>query len=189
MLTRYQVVHGVSIPLGKIGFYLPRTISAAISSERITANASDDSIQPQPVSPLDEFNGTTQYSLANRFHRTKKDVRSSGISLSRSIHQLGRNVISTNNAQSKVSSATGPAGIIGSPQNPRRIGKAIKTVSSPSPSQSRSSWTRAHDGAGAGADHADQQQTSANNQLPVAPATMTANRSVRFPDEEVANKQ
>lgn len=30
------VVHGISIPLGKLGFYLPRTISAAISSERVS---------------------------------------------------------------------------------------------------------------------------------------------------------
>ena len=31
------VVHGLSIPLGKLGFYLPRTISTAISSERSSA--------------------------------------------------------------------------------------------------------------------------------------------------------
>ena len=33
-------VHGLSIPLGKLGFYLPRTISTAISSERVSASQS-----------------------------------------------------------------------------------------------------------------------------------------------------
>ena len=33
-------VHGLSIPLGKLGFYLPRTISTAISSERPSASQS-----------------------------------------------------------------------------------------------------------------------------------------------------
>ncbi|CAK3802622.1 Na(+) H(+) antiporter isoform 3A [Lecanosticta acicola] len=34
------VVHGLSIPLGKLGLYLPRTISTAISSERVSRNSS-----------------------------------------------------------------------------------------------------------------------------------------------------
>lgn len=33
-------VHGLSIPLGKLGFYLPRTISTAISTERTSASQS-----------------------------------------------------------------------------------------------------------------------------------------------------
>ncbi|KAK3113009.1 hypothetical protein LTR53_010127 [Teratosphaeriaceae sp. CCFEE 6253] len=33
-------VHGLSIPLGKLGLYLPRTISTAISSERVSASQS-----------------------------------------------------------------------------------------------------------------------------------------------------
>ncbi|TKA25545.1 hypothetical protein B0A50_05406 [Salinomyces thailandicus] len=33
-------VHGLSIPLGKLGLYLPRTISTAISSERVSATPS-----------------------------------------------------------------------------------------------------------------------------------------------------
>ncbi|KAK3704093.1 hypothetical protein LTR37_014068 [Vermiconidia calcicola] len=34
------VVHGLSIPLGKLGLYLPRTISTALSTERISASES-----------------------------------------------------------------------------------------------------------------------------------------------------
>ena len=37
------VVHGVSIPLGKLGIYLPRTISAAISSSSPIASPADSS--------------------------------------------------------------------------------------------------------------------------------------------------
>ncbi|KAK4539292.1 hypothetical protein LTR36_000818 [Oleoguttula mirabilis] len=44
-------VHGLSIPLGKLGLYLPRTISTAISSERVsavpsTARTDDESTTP-----------------------------------------------------------------------------------------------------------------------------------------------
>ena len=46
-------VHGLSIPLGKLGFYLPRTISTAISTERISATQSmarsQDSDRQEPV--------------------------------------------------------------------------------------------------------------------------------------------
>lgn len=44
------VVHGLCIPLTKLGFYLPRTISTAISSERVSITPSrdrEDSIDPR----------------------------------------------------------------------------------------------------------------------------------------------
>ena len=45
------VVHGLSVPLGKLGFYLPRTISTAISTERISASQSmARSDQDEPAS-------------------------------------------------------------------------------------------------------------------------------------------
>lgn len=44
-------VHGLSIPLGKLGFYLPRTLSTAISSDRVSPAVSmphiDDSTEPE----------------------------------------------------------------------------------------------------------------------------------------------
>lgn len=42
-------VHGLSIPLGKLGIYLPRTISTAISSER--PSASQSMARPDPDEP------------------------------------------------------------------------------------------------------------------------------------------
>ena len=47
------VVHGLSVPLGKLGFYIPRTISSAISTERVSATQSmarnDDPDEPQSL--------------------------------------------------------------------------------------------------------------------------------------------
>ncbi|KAF2165130.1 hypothetical protein M409DRAFT_67414 [Zasmidium cellare ATCC 36951] len=46
------VVHGMSIPLGKLGLYLPRTISTAVSSERALSRA--PSAAPSRVTDTDE---------------------------------------------------------------------------------------------------------------------------------------
>jgi len=50
------VVHGISIPLGKLGFYLPRTISAAVSSDRVSfgrqyQNSTDNVASADPDEP------------------------------------------------------------------------------------------------------------------------------------------
>ena len=39
------LVHGLTIPLGKLGFYLPRTISRAISSERISEEGEPEGLE------------------------------------------------------------------------------------------------------------------------------------------------
>ncbi|RMZ09184.1 hypothetical protein D0864_01556 [Hortaea werneckii] len=44
-------VHGLSIPLGKLGFYLPRTLSTAISSERVSATPSMQRQARDPEEP------------------------------------------------------------------------------------------------------------------------------------------
>lgn len=59
------VVHGLSVPLGKLGFYLPRTISTAVSTERISASQSrarDDS----PDEPRLRIHQQTQSSDTSR---------------------------------------------------------------------------------------------------------------------------
>lgn len=47
------VVHGLSVPLGKLGFYLPRTIGTAISTERVSATQSmarsDEPLEPRAI--------------------------------------------------------------------------------------------------------------------------------------------
>ncbi|QIX01671.1 hypothetical protein AMS68_007188 [Peltaster fructicola] len=42
------IVHGLSIPVGKLGFYLPRTISEAISHERISRSTSQQQSTDEP---------------------------------------------------------------------------------------------------------------------------------------------
>jgi len=51
-------VHGLSVPLGKLGFYLPRTISSAISSERASAS--------QSMARLDDAEEPRTYNLTGR---------------------------------------------------------------------------------------------------------------------------
>lgn len=51
-------VHGLSIPLGKLGFYLPRTISTAISSERVSAS--------QSIARNDQADEPRTYDLSGR---------------------------------------------------------------------------------------------------------------------------
>ncbi|KAM0713871.1 hypothetical protein Q7P37_010833 [Cladosporium fusiforme] len=50
------VVHGLSIPVGKLGFYLPRTISTALSSERLSLA---QSTAREAEEPQDQANAST----------------------------------------------------------------------------------------------------------------------------------
>ncbi|KAK5172766.1 uncharacterized protein LTR77_002886 [Saxophila tyrrhenica] len=48
------IVHGLSVPLGKLYFYIPRTISTAISTERVSVSqsgAASPSEEPRPEGP------------------------------------------------------------------------------------------------------------------------------------------
>lgn len=49
------VVHGLSVPLGKLGYHLPRTMSQALSSERGDDDDSDDRIGPLQKSFASQF--------------------------------------------------------------------------------------------------------------------------------------
>lgn len=49
LVTCSIVVHGLSVPLAKLGFYLPRTISTAISTERVSATQSMARDQDEPA--------------------------------------------------------------------------------------------------------------------------------------------
>lgn len=48
MLTNLQIVHGMSVPVGKLGFHLPRTVSRAIK-DRDDGNLSP----PAPAPPVE----------------------------------------------------------------------------------------------------------------------------------------
>ena len=74
-------VHGLSIPLGKLGFYLPRTISTAISSERVSAAPSQaresDADEPRvPSLGAEAVEG--EHWLKRHFRRGKKTDQGRG---------------------------------------------------------------------------------------------------------------
>jgi hypothetical protein len=77
-----QVVHGISIPLGKLGYYLPRTISAAVPTERISRRSTDE---PAPIGE-DTLSGSS--ALASRFRRYSAETSGSSSSLPRSFYFL-----------------------------------------------------------------------------------------------------
>ncbi|KAL1306568.1 hypothetical protein AAFC00_005254 [Neodothiora populina] len=122
------VVHGLSIPLGKLGFHLPRTISAAISTEQIFPNR--DSEEPSPVE-LGPVAADADQGRTTRFRRLRTSFTTANKSLPTSVLRFGqhnrRNVQTT--AVGQTSIQLGKRGIspplIGPPQHPRRIDHVI----------------------------------------------------------------
>jgi len=93
-------VHGLSIPLGKLGFYLPRTLSTAISSERTSANPSSTNIDEPDFHPARDVACEERY-LAQSFRRRRPttsergepSVNSHTSLLPRSLVRFGRAII------------------------------------------------------------------------------------------------
>ncbi|KAL1607369.1 hypothetical protein SLS59_002334 [Nothophoma quercina] len=99
------VVHGLSIPLGKLGFFIPRTLSRAISSR---------SDEPEPFYVSDE-DATTD--IEQRLRRRPGWSRTGGDSLPNSVVRIGRSIIrsgdnsrsqSRSNVQTPVALSTAP---------------------------------------------------------------------------------
>ncbi|KAJ9622307.1 hypothetical protein H2203_006525 [Taxawa tesnikishii (nom. ined.)] len=125
------IVHGVSIPLGKLGLYLPRTISAAISSDRNSTDVSTDIDEPDFHPGRDIRN--EERIIAGGLHRrhNTSDGLTSASSLSLSLPmpllRLGQAIRKDiNRGRGEVASMNATDGIdISAPQNPRRIGRAM----------------------------------------------------------------
>lgn len=90
--TSLQIVHGLSIPLGKVGFYLPRTITGANSG---------DPDEPGPSHIRDAVTaeeGTFEAGLTRRINpeddknETRKE-NPSGVSVARTVRRMGGTVI------------------------------------------------------------------------------------------------
>ena len=99
------VVHGLSIPLGKLGFFIPRTLSRAISSR---------SDEPEPFYVSDE-DATTD--IEQRLRRRPGWSRTGGDSLPNRVVRIGRSIIrsgdnsrsqSRSNVQTPVALSTAP---------------------------------------------------------------------------------
>ncbi|KAK0336474.1 hypothetical protein LTR91_015533 [Friedmanniomyces endolithicus] len=89
-------VHGLSIPLGKLGFYLPRTISTAISTERISASQSMARTEDTDTRP--QLSATDNRSFMRPFgsrHTTRErdEVSSSTSWVPRSIARVGQHIL------------------------------------------------------------------------------------------------
>jgi len=86
------IVHGLSIPLGKLGIYLPRTISNAVSQQ-------SDNPEPFHVrgGPIDETELGAEPTLRRR-------TGNSAAALPRRVYKIGRSVIGT--SQSHITSAS-----------------------------------------------------------------------------------
>ncbi|KAG9561583.1 hypothetical protein KCU71_g8704, partial [Aureobasidium melanogenum] len=167
------VVHGISIPLGKFGFYLPRTISAAVSTERLPRRSSEE---PTPIGE----EALSDSTLASRFRRYRAETSGSSSSLPRSFYRVGRSIVSDlhrgHQETTGPKNASAPTGDlanwnISEPSNPRPLGRnLIKDTNRSSPLGSTP--TAGRSGA----------VTPAGSPPPL-------NRTIRFPDENpsVAN--
>ncbi|KAG9676120.1 hypothetical protein KCU98_g9718, partial [Aureobasidium melanogenum] len=167
------VVHGISIPLGKLGFYLPRTISAAVSTERLSRRSSEE---PTPIGE----EALSDSTLASRFRRYRAETSGSSSSLPRSFYRVGRSIVSDLHrghqetiGAKNVSAPTADLANrnISEPSNPRPLGRnLIKDTNRNSPLGATP--TAGRSGA----------VTPAESPAPL-------NRTIRFPDENpsVAN--
>lgn len=147
-------VHGVSISFGKLGFYLPRTISTAISTERSTASQSASRSQSQQRSESDSTQDPGTIRILPSFRRRATTTEegpplTSPKSMSwipKSFARFGRHVFSDirraegyqsfvkREDDAKVSSSNSSGGEVGgehpeisAPTNPRLIGNAISS--------------------------------------------------------------
>lgn len=127
-LTCCQIVHGISIPLGKLGFYLPRTISAAVSTERLSRRSSEEH------TPIGEEPLSGDSTLASRFRRYRAETSGSSSSLPRSFYRVGRSIVSdlhrghqeTTGAKDASAPTTDLANRnISEPSNPRPLGRNL----------------------------------------------------------------
>ena len=129
------VGHGLSIPLGKLGLYLPRTISTSLSSDRLsfaqsTARETNTSNDP------DDLLASSARDLASVFRRrrpaddntttptTPGDL--SRVPTTEPPIDLGRNVVKSMGSNEVLAArANNLRPVISAPSNPRAIGRAI----------------------------------------------------------------
>jgi hypothetical protein len=95
-----QIVHGLSIPMGKLGFFLPRTLSTALSFNR----SPTDLDEPQPPVRINDAEDSGTDAEA----RLRRRGQGSN-SLSSRVVRAGRGVISSGTSSSNVSRSTSMA--------------------------------------------------------------------------------
>lgn len=209
------VVHGLSIPLAKLGLYLPRTLSTAISSERLSASQSrvpsespDEGRLRQPAQSVDNI-------LTRPFHRRPTtSERGPPLTSPTSMHWIpksfvraGKYIINDirrphgnafrDNMEARAGEDEGSDGSgiadahpeISRPMNARPIGHPIHETPSridPEDSEVR----RVEEGLDPKEDGNHQSGSSSNvNSGVVTPATNRPFRSIQFADESVGSRR
>lgn len=175
------VVHGLSIPLGKLGFYLPRTFSTALSSERVslaqsTAREGDARINQESTSDITSIFRRRRQADSPQISQAPTQSHTMG-HVPSGLARAGKNVLNDvrlppggHGEDSSSSKSDGPAPAsendesrpqISGPMNPRAIGRAVVSDSS----------------------RDTDEQTAPTN---AAEAPGGFQRSIRFGDEEAA---
>lgn len=147
------IVHGLSIPLGKLGFYLPRTLSTAMSSERASASQNMARGQSQERGEV-EAAADARRMLPSFRRRPTTSERGPPLASSHSIHWIprsfaraGRHIlhdikrprgdgshVSQDDSVKGVSTDSSGAELgslhpeISRPQDPRPIGRTISNI-------------------------------------------------------------
>lgn len=200
------IVHGLSIPLGKLGFYLPRTFSTAISSER--ASASQSMARDDDQERSDEPSALHARRMLPSFHRrptTSERGPPSGppdaISwIPRSFARAGRHIMSDikrprghdsranqNGDRKEANSDSSGAEMssmhpeISAPTDPRPFGRTISNTTAPDDDAIEMG----------GGDLGDRSAQAAKHQSPDTPTSGGSKplRSVMFADERSKNDQ
>lgn len=197
-----QVVHGISIPLGKLGIYLPRTISAAISSDRASpAQTSErDPDEPAPFHVRQHL-ASEEQTLSARFRNrlrghssTGRGSKSNTSLIPGSLARVGASIATdlhrapgepASSGQPSESSDEGRSQSIASglhisgPQDPRKIGKAMNIE----PGLPGASGFASNNASGA---QTPVERDSRKNNDVEQPMTMAPvlNRTIRFGDAE-----
>jgi hypothetical protein len=104
VLTREQIVHGLSIPMGKLGFHGPRVLSTALSFAR-TGDESEGGDAP----PFHVQDGETRTDAEARLRRRPGWSRNGGDSLPNRVVRIGRTLISSGTSSASTSRATSQA--------------------------------------------------------------------------------
>ncbi|KAK4631885.1 Na(+)/H(+) antiporter 1 [Fulvia fulva] len=165
------VVHGLSIPLGKLGLYLPRTLSTAMSSERVSRspsrNRGDANNNDEPDLNLSP---SRIFSIASNFF---------GRIRSHTARPVGTTVHGEHEPKEHDSEASHPE--ISAPRNARIIGNPINAGNDASQPHEAPL-----DKSGRHSPSKDRVITPVSG--PTTPTAGTFQRSIRFPDEADTSK-
>ncbi|KAF2397142.1 hypothetical protein EJ06DRAFT_482205 [Trichodelitschia bisporula] len=164
-----SVVHGLSIPLGKLGFYIPRTLSLALSQD--TNDPNPFHIQPTSSPATGSDSPITQSPLHSPMHSHD------GLSAPRRMFRIGGTIISRGSApSSKPVSKHGSRHVTPRTSRPVSPGGPDSEVPNKPTGDPSANNTSSHS-----------TQLGNTEELPKimrTPSEFVAARSIRFPDEQ-----